>query len=225
MCSFTSTSSITSDADYIKWPWIFIVQVRLSLTSYIDVPAVLYTRSTASSTYSFIALLLIIPLLHRLTWNQSNQETKASSQQACGVPAVMSLQTSGTLHLLLSFLRLVIQWHIPILTFSYIHRTNIQNDSRRLRRMISAPEFVKYFGEAKPRADRGRQSVFGMDDELKVAPKGVGKEHKYVVTRRRMLTVDEGADCGSCRDIDLLKCRSFAVVYQWALFLIPRRQY
>lgn len=74
-------------------------------------------------------------------------------------------------------------------------RTNIQNDSARLRRVISAPAFVKYFGEPHPRKDGGRQSVFGMEDELKVAPKGVNKGH---------------------RDIDLLKCRSFAVVHRFS---------
>ncbi|KAF8225576.1 hypothetical protein L208DRAFT_1305679 [Tricholoma matsutake] len=61
----------------------------------------------------------------------------------------------------------------------------------RLRTIISSQEFVAYFGEAKPPPDGGRQNIFGMEDELKVAPKGVDKGHK---------------------DIDLLKCRSFAVV-------------
>ncbi|GLB38548.1 putative conserved hypothetical protein (DUF2461) [Lyophyllum shimeji] len=74
-------------------------------------------------------------------------------------------------------------------------RTNILNDSRRLRRVLSAPAFVKYFGEPRPRKDGGRQSVFGNEDELKTAPKGVDKEHG---------------------DIDLLKCRSFAVVHRFA---------
>ncbi|RDB17273.1 hypothetical protein Hypma_001957 [Hypsizygus marmoreus] len=73
-------------------------------------------------------------------------------------------------------------------------RTNILRSSARLRRVISDPEFVKYFGKPKPRADRGRQNIFGMDDELKVAPKGVDKDHP---------------------DIDLLKCRSFAVVHRF----------
>lgn len=60
------------------------------------------------------------------------------------------------------------------------HRANIQRSSRRLRSVISAPEFVRYFGEPHPLEDGGRQNVFGMDDELKVAPKGVDKGHKYV---------------------------------------------
>ncbi|KAJ6591188.1 hypothetical protein DFH09DRAFT_1244928 [Mycena vulgaris] len=66
-------------------------------------------------------------------------------------------------------------------------RLNIQRDPSRLRQIISAPAFVKYFGEPKPGA---RRNIFGREDELKVAPKGIPKTHK---------------------DIDLLKCRSFAV--------------
>jgi uncharacterized protein (TIGR02453 family) len=73
-------------------------------------------------------------------------------------------------------------------------RTNIQRNSRRLRSIISAPEFVEFFGEAKPHPQGERQNIFGMDDELKVAPKGFAKDHK---------------------DIDLLKCRSFAVIHRF----------
>ncbi|KAG6825773.1 hypothetical protein H0H92_002478 [Tricholoma furcatifolium] len=75
-------------------------------------------------------------------------------------------------------------------------RTNIQrpNGSDRLREVLAAPEFVSYFGEPRPAKDGSRQSVFGMEDELKVAPKGVDKTHP---------------------DIDLLKCRSFAVVHKF----------
>ncbi|KAJ7165042.1 hypothetical protein C8R46DRAFT_1097999 [Mycena filopes] len=68
-------------------------------------------------------------------------------------------------------------------------RLNIQRDSTRLRQLISDPLFIKYFGEPKPGA---RRSIFGRDDELKVAPKGIPKTHE---------------------DIDLLKCRSFCVSY------------
>ncbi|KAG7449860.1 uncharacterized protein BT62DRAFT_928613 [Guyanagaster necrorhizus] len=68
-------------------------------------------------------------------------------------------------------------------------RTNIKRSSSRLRDIISSPEFVKYFGEPKPGT---RENIFGREDELKVAPKGVDKDHP---------------------DIDLLKCRSFAVVH------------
>jgi len=57
-------------------------------------------------------------------------------------------------------------------------RSNIQRNSRRLRNVISAPEFVKFFGEAKPHPKGGKQNIFGNEDELKTAPKGVGKDHK-----------------------------------------------
>jgi hypothetical protein len=63
---------------------------------------------------------------------------------------------------------------------SFVSRTNIQRNSRRLRSVISAPEFVEFFGEARPHPDGERQNIFGMDDELKVAPKGFAKDHKYV---------------------------------------------
>ncbi|KAI0027840.1 hypothetical protein K488DRAFT_60325 [Vararia minispora EC-137] len=71
-------------------------------------------------------------------------------------------------------------------------RTHIQRNSSRLRRVLSAPRFIELFGEPKPGA---RRSIFGLDDELKVAPKGIDKNHK---------------------DIDLLKCRSFAVVHYFS---------
>ncbi|KZP20320.1 hypothetical protein FIBSPDRAFT_696207, partial [Athelia psychrophila] len=72
------------------------------------------------------------------------------------------------------------------------------------RELIAEPEFVAHFGDptVKPKkkdkkeVDVGerRTSIFGRDDELKVAPKGIDKNHP---------------------DIDLLKCRSFAVVHQF----------
>ncbi|THU97551.1 hypothetical protein K435DRAFT_857497 [Dendrothele bispora CBS 962.96] len=71
-------------------------------------------------------------------------------------------------------------------------RSNILRSSRRLRQVISAPDFVKFFGPSKPKGNGERQNIFGMEDELKVAPKGVDKDHK---------------------DIDLLKCRSFVVIH------------
>ncbi|KAH9928015.1 uncharacterized protein BXZ73DRAFT_48566 [Epithele typhae] len=74
-------------------------------------------------------------------------------------------------------------------------RHNLQRSSRRLRAIISSPDFEALFGPARPHPKGARQSVFGMEDELKVAPKGIGKDH---------------------RDIDLLKCRSFAVVHKFA---------
>ena len=63
--------------------------------------------------------------------------------------------------------------------FKSSSRSNIQRSSRRLRSIISAPEFVEFFGEASPHPEGERQNIFGMDDELKVAPKGFAKDHKY----------------------------------------------
>ncbi|PBK58714.1 hypothetical protein ARMSODRAFT_967514 [Armillaria solidipes] len=74
-------------------------------------------------------------------------------------------------------------------------RSNIRCNSSQLRDIISSPEFVKYFGEPKPGK---RNSIFGRDDELKVAPKGVDKDHPYGFI-----------------DIDLLKCHSFAVIHHF----------
>lgn len=61
------------------------------------------------------------------------------------------------------------------------HRTNIKRDPTRLRQIISAADFVQYFGEAKPHPEGERQNIFGMEGELKTAPKGVSKDHKYVM--------------------------------------------
>ncbi|KAI5120542.1 hypothetical protein M0805_004550, partial [Coniferiporia weirii] len=73
-------------------------------------------------------------------------------------------------------------------------RNNILRSSRRLRQLISAPDFVELFGEPKPNSKSERTNIFGRDDELKVAPKGIDKNHQ---------------------DIDLLKCRSFAVMLRF----------
>ncbi len=62
---------------------------------------------------------------------------------------------------------------------------NIQHDPQRLRDAISSPDFVKYFGEPKRASDGSRQNIFGSEDELKVAPKGIDKNHQYVVQRSR----------------------------------------
>ncbi|KAF7329948.1 hypothetical protein MKEN_00258700 [Mycena kentingensis (nom. inval.)] len=70
-------------------------------------------------------------------------------------------------------------------------RSNIKRDPSRLRDIINGAAFVKHFGKAEPGA---RRNIFGREDELKVAPKGVAKTHP---------------------DIDLLKCRSFAVSHQF----------
>ncbi|KAJ7031573.1 hypothetical protein C8F04DRAFT_1362898 [Mycena alexandri] len=84
-------------------------------------------------------------------------------------------------------------------------RSNIQRDPSRLRGLINDPVFVKYFGEPKPGA---RRNIFGREDELKVAPKGIPKTHESVV----LLYIVVFADISS-RNIDLLKCRSFTVSY------------
>ncbi|WVW80960.1 hypothetical protein I302_102951 [Kwoniella bestiolae CBS 10118] len=73
-------------------------------------------------------------------------------------------------------------------------RHNLLSDPQRFRDCIEQEEFVRLFGEAKPHKKGGRQNVFGNDDQLKVAPKGVEKDHK---------------------DIDLLKLRSIAVVHHF----------
>jgi hypothetical protein len=44
--------------------------------------------------------------------------------------------------------------------------------------VISSPEFVKFFGKAKPHPKGERQNIFGFEGELKTAPKGVPKDHK-----------------------------------------------
>ncbi|KAF5364501.1 hypothetical protein D9757_011960 [Collybiopsis confluens] len=72
--------------------------------------------------------------------------------------------------------------------------SNLARSSGRLRQVISEPEFVKLFGEPKPKKNGGRSSIFGREDELKVAPKGFDKDHK---------------------DIDLLKLRTFAIMHRF----------
>jgi hypothetical protein len=51
-----------------------------------------------------------------------------------------------------------------------------------LRQIIAEPSFVKLFGQPKPLATKGkerkRQNIFGAEDELKVAPTGVDKNHR-----------------------------------------------
>ncbi|KAK6906757.1 hypothetical protein I203_100744 [Kwoniella mangroviensis CBS 8507] len=73
-------------------------------------------------------------------------------------------------------------------------RHHLLTDPQRFRDCISHPDFVRLFGEAKADKKGRRQNVFGNDDQLKVAPKGVEKDHK---------------------DIDLLKLRSIAVVHHF----------
>jgi hypothetical protein len=58
-------------------------------------------------------------------------------------------------------------------------RSHILRNPSRLRKIISSPKFVKHFGEPKPHPKGESQNIFGRDDELKVAPKGIGKDHKW----------------------------------------------
>ncbi|GAA5861603.1 hypothetical protein JCM3774_002642 [Rhodotorula dairenensis] len=71
-------------------------------------------------------------------------------------------------------------------------RDEILRDPAPLRKVLAEPDFVELYGSDKPRMDGKRTSIFGHSDQLKNAPKlpDVDKTHK---------------------DIDLLKCRSFAV--------------
>ncbi|KAM0755197.1 hypothetical protein T439DRAFT_131132 [Meredithblackwellia eburnea MCA 4105] len=71
-------------------------------------------------------------------------------------------------------------------------RDAILADPKPLREVLNEPEFVKLFGDPKPKGHGKRTSVFGHEDELKNCPKieGVTKDHP---------------------DIDLLKLRSVAV--------------
>lgn len=58
-----------------------------------------------------------------------------------------------------------------------LDRNHILHSSDRLREIISHPDFVANFGEPRPHPKGKRQSVFGHEDELKTAPKGVNKSH------------------------------------------------
>ena len=73
-------------------------------------------------------------------------------------------------------------------------RHHLLTEPARFRRVIGHQDFVRLFGPPKPHPKGKRQNVFGHDDALKVAPKGVEKGHK---------------------DIDLLKLRSVAVFHKW----------
>jgi uncharacterized protein (DUF2461 family) len=72
-------------------------------------------------------------------------------------------------------------------------RHHLLNTPERFREVIGSEAFVDMFGPASPGKKGERRNVFGHEDALKVAPKGVDKGHK---------------------DIDLLKLRSVAVVKQ-----------
>ena len=73
-------------------------------------------------------------------------------------------------------------------------RSRIKRNPSRLRRIINAPLFVENFGPPKPVSKKGRQNIFGADDELKTAPKGVDKDHKWVSGKRliQKLSIETG---------------------------------
>ncbi|KAI6021395.1 hypothetical protein BKA83DRAFT_4281341 [Pisolithus microcarpus] len=56
-------------------------------------------------------------------------------------------------------------------------RNHILHSPDRLREILSDPEFVTNFGEPRPHPEGKRRSVFGREDELKTAPKGIDKHH------------------------------------------------
>lgn len=69
--------------------------------------------------------------------------------------------------------------HPPTHTLALI-RSHLLRSPSRLREVIGAREFVDAFGPAKPHRKGERQNVFGGEDQLKVAPKGVEKTHPSV---------------------------------------------
>ncbi|TFY75950.1 hypothetical protein EWM64_g8063 [Hericium alpestre] len=133
----------------------------------------------ACRVYVRYVRMLITPRRHAT--DRSAPETKVSSPPAHGVRERTSSPPSGTalsLPPLPSLTRATQRTHkTQLLPPAHAARQS------RLRIVLRAPKPGK------------RQSVFGMEDELKVAPKGVDKNHK---------------------DIDLLKCRSFAVIHRFA---------
>jgi uncharacterized protein (DUF2461 family) len=60
-------------------------------------------------------------------------------------------------------------------------RASILRSSARLRAVISDPTFVAHFGKPEPHPEGKRQSIFGSEDQLKVAPKGIDKDHPLVL--------------------------------------------
>jgi len=80
----------------------------------------------------------------------------------------MSSKALGTPHL------------IPCLHISLHFRHSIRANPVPLRELISDPIFESLFGKAK--AEKGKRSnIFGHEDELKTAPKGVDKTHPCVL--------------------------------------------
>ena len=69
----------------------------------------------------------------------------------------------------------------PPLHLSHNFRHSIKANPAPLRELITDPIFESLFGKAK--AEKGKRSnIFGHEDELKTAPKGVEKTHPYVLS-------------------------------------------
>jgi uncharacterized protein (DUF2461 family) len=77
-------------------------------------------------------------------------------------------------------------------------RSHIQHNPSRLRRIINAPLFVKNFGPPKPLSKKGRQNIFGREDELKTAPKGINKDHKWVLGKRFVQKLNTETGTSTC---------------------------
>ncbi|PWZ01136.1 hypothetical protein BCV70DRAFT_199504 [Testicularia cyperi] len=69
-------------------------------------------------------------------------------------------------------------------------------EAKALKAVVKSPTFVKWFGQPKRKSNGQRSSLWGCDDELKIAPKipGVDKSHK---------------------DIEWLRLRSFVVIHNF----------
>ena len=73
-----------------------------------------------------------------------------------------------------------------LLSFPRVHlschfRRSITANPAPLREIISSPIFESLFGKAQ--AEKGKRSnIFGHEDELKTAPKGVDKTHPCVLS-------------------------------------------
>lgn len=119
-----------------------------------------------------------VTLTHDLTLISTSQSVltaRAPSPRGHGVQAKTSSRQSGTPS--------PTYIHAPERTpMAICCRSNLLRSSTRLRQIISDPTFVGLFGEPKPHPKGERQSIFGMDDELKVAPKGIDKNHKYALS-------------------------------------------
>jgi hypothetical protein len=70
----------------------------------------------------------------------------------------------------------------PILNRNHLLRSTPA--AKTLHTILASEAFTTHFGPPHPHPQGDRQSVFGHEDELKVAPKGVDKNHKYVVEYR-----------------------------------------